>query len=159
MRAGIILEALCERYRVSLLVVPLSVSDEQVPDIFKCRCESVIVVPSVPDLDSALRQAGQVYQGREFDIVHVFRLAALPFARPYLRQAGDFPQQHLDLDDIESKTRKRIAALYHMTGNAEMAAREDAGSKRAQMLEIAAFRMFDRVYVCSDADRTELLDR
>ena len=53
----------------------------------------------------------QVWKGERFDVVHVFRLAMLPVAQPYLGGLLRRPQRHLDLDDIESATRRRLAAL------------------------------------------------
>jgi glycosyltransferase involved in cell wall biosynthesis len=94
--------------------------------------------------------------GAAYDIVHVFRLAGLALAKPYLDSAG---RRHLDLDDIESKTHKRIAALFRGNGEMEAAERELAESRRCELLEVAVFRKFDRVYVCSDADRDILAPR
>jgi polysaccharide biosynthesis protein PslH len=94
--------------------------------------------------------------GTSYDIVHVFRLAGLALAKPYLESAG---RRHLDLDDIESKTHQRIAALFRGNGQMEAAERELAESRRCELLEIAVFRRFDRLYVCSDADRDILTPR
>lgn len=91
-----------------------------------------------------------------FDLVHVFRLAALPLAKPYMGAAGT---HHLDLDDIESRTHRRIAAIARANGDAPVAEWALAESRRYELLEIAAFRKFDRVYVCSDADRATLAAR
>lgn len=91
-----------------------------------------------------------------FDIVHVFRLAAMAAAKPYLASAR---RRHLDLDDIESKTHKRIEALCRANGLVEAADREEAESRRCELLETAIFRSFDRVYVCSEADRDALAQR
>jgi glycosyltransferase involved in cell wall biosynthesis len=65
----------------------------------------------------------------------------------------------LDLDDLESKTRRRLAALCRANGDTELASREDAEARRSEMLEVAAYRKVDRVYVCSEADRREALAR
>jgi glycosyltransferase involved in cell wall biosynthesis len=91
-----------------------------------------------------------------FDVIHVFRLAALPLAKPYLSAAG---RRHLDLDDIESRTHRRIETIARANGHAVMAAWAQAECRRFELLEIAAFRKFDRVYVCSEADRTSLAAR
>ncbi|MGA2597329.1 MAG: glycosyltransferase [Bryobacteraceae bacterium] len=113
----------------------------------------------------ALRETCQVWvamPGRTpapdppFDIVHVFRLAAMAAAKPYLASAR---RRHLDLDDIESKTHKRIEALCRANGLVEAADREEAESRRCELLETAIFRSFDRVYVCSEADRDALAQR
>src|SRR5436190_1127152 len=114
---------------------------------------------------SALRGVYQVYLAtpeaappvdEAFDVVHVFRLAALPLAAPYLKAARE---RHLDLDDIESQTHRRIATVATSNGHEAMASSARAEARRFEMLEIAAFRKFDRVYVCSEADRASLAAR
>ena len=106
-----------------------------------------------------LEQAGRAFQDGPFDVVHIFRLAMLPFARAYLGGPGRRPQRHLDLDDIESTTRRRLAELYRRNGNDLLADFEQREAERARALEAEALRCFDRVYVCSDGDREQLRDR
>jgi glycosyltransferase involved in cell wall biosynthesis len=91
--------------------------------------------------------------------VHVFRLATLPFSQPYLGGFFRRPRRHLDLDDIESLTRRRLAALYRQNGESAMAAHEEVQATRCERLEEEAFRRFDRVYVCSASDRDKLESR
>lgn len=159
MRAGMVLEALAERHRVSLLVIPCFGSMNERPlEIFKAMCENVVVI-APGDPQTRIQQAGAAYAAREFDVIHVFRLTTVPFARPYFTKSETRPRRYLDLDDIDSKTHRRIAALYRIAGNSVMAEREDAQSKRMELLEIASFRMFDRVYVCSEQDQRELKER
>ena len=121
MRSEMVLEALREKYEVSL---------------------------ATPDEAPA--------SGERFDVVHVYRLAALPLAKPFLEAAG---QRHLDLDDIESRTHKRIAALARGNSHDEIASWASAESRRFELLEIATLRRFDRVYVCSEIDRAFLAGR
>lgn len=160
MRAGMVLEALAERYRVSLLAVPLYPSFEpEISQAFLPLCENTRVIPPCPDPQHRIREAGEAFREHEFDIIHVFRLSAMPFARPYFSEPRGRVQRHLDLDDIESKTHRRIAALHRDGGDESRACREQAESRRFEMLETAAFRIFDRVYVCAEADKQELLNR
>ena len=91
--------------------------------------------------------------GTSYDTVHVFRLAAWGLAKPYLASAG---ARHLDLDDIESRTHGRIEALYRANGLMRAAHSEAAEKRRNELLEVAAFHSFERIYVCSDADRVAL---
>jgi glycosyltransferase involved in cell wall biosynthesis len=100
------------------------------------------------------------FRGERFDVVHVFRLAALPYARPWLDPpSGQRPERHLDLDDVESITRRRLAALYRLNGAEAMARYEEAEAERAEALEREVLERFDRVYVCSECDRAALLGR
>jgi glycosyltransferase involved in cell wall biosynthesis len=99
---------------------------------------------------------GSPADGARFDVVHVFRLAAVGLAKPWLRSAR---QRHLDLDDIESNTHRRIEALSRANGHTEIADWALAERRRYELLEVAAFRSFDRIYVCSEADRASLIPR
>jgi glycosyltransferase involved in cell wall biosynthesis len=80
----------------------------------------------------------------------------LPFARPYIAGAGSSTRRHLDLDDVESVTRRRLAELYRAHGRAAVADREEEAARRSAILEAEVWRDFDRVYVCSNQDRAML---
>ena len=163
MRAGAVLEALSENYHISLLVAPASdynIFDRKLPASLRKLCDDAVVVPPKGDLHYRIQESSDIYRDQRFDIVHVFRLAAIPFARPYLNRTHRIgTRHHLDLDDIESKTHRRIAELYREAGNAAMTAEEEEKARRLELLETVAFRIFDRIYVCSEADRRDLLNR
>jgi polysaccharide biosynthesis protein PslH len=151
MRAGMVLEALAATHRVALLVVPVYRSfDGDIPDVLRVLCDNCAVVSQ--------SEAADVYRDRSFSTVHVFRLASMAAARSYLDAAGR-PFRQLDLDDLESKTRRRLAALCRANGDTELALREESQARRSELLETAAYRRFDRVFVCSDADRREVTPR
>jgi polysaccharide biosynthesis protein PslH len=105
------------------------------------------------------RAASAPFAAETLDIVHVFRLAMVPFARQYFGPSRQGPQRHLDLDDIESSTRRRIADLYRLNGNQALARLEDLAVERAEELETVALRDLDRIYVCSEQDRQTLSRR
>ena len=96
---------------------------------------------------------------QRFDVVHAFRLAMLPYAAPYWGRAPDGPARHLDLDDVESTTRGRIAALLRDHGEEARARHEEGEAASARRDEGAALAELDRVYVCSEADRLALAPR
>ena len=149
MRAGMVLEALARVYRTSLLVVPLYPPlDSPVPEFFQSLCESAVCVEP--------GAAAEAYRSQRFDAIHVFRLSALPFARAFF---GESRFRCLDLDDIESLTHRRIAALYRANGDAKNADAAEAKAQRYGLLEGLAFRQVDRVCVCSRNDRKLLLSR
>jgi len=158
MRAGIVLEALCESHRVSLVVIPLqSAPETQVPEFLQRLCENTAILPPGESTADLIPQiAGN---GHGFETIHVFRLAAMAYLHDYLRQVHGHGRLHLDLDDIESKTNRRIAELYRRVGNDAMGDRTLASAQTALLMEAVAFRLFDRVYVCSEGDRLELSDR
>jgi polysaccharide biosynthesis protein PslH len=97
----------------------------------------------------------RAYAVETFDRVHVFRLYMAPFIEPLLerRFAGTL---QLDLDDIESLTRRRLSDLYRLNADAKMAdiARRDA--EQYERLERRLLPSFDRVFVCSSVDKAKL---
>jgi polysaccharide biosynthesis protein PslH len=186
MRAGTVLRALAEHHSISLLIVRLYAPfDTPVPVEIADLCRQVAVVPAsldaprpssliprpwrrlfrrcspvgpLPASDLA-EPARQVFRDVPFDVVHVFRLAMLRFARPYLGVSGRRPLRDLDLDDVESITRRRLAQLYRQNGNEPMARFEELEAELAEAVEAEVLRDFDRVYVCSELDRERLRGR
>ena len=143
MRAGMVLEALASHHSVSLLVKPFYPPFGPIPDVFVRMCRRVAVGRSF-------------YRLRRFDVVHVFRLASVATARPFLKSSA---QHHLDIDDIESETHQRLAALCRANGDLALAAMEEHWAKASAAFESKALGAFDRVYVCSKIDREKLLQR
>ena len=99
MRAGATLQAFARQFRVTLLVVPRYPSPAGLSAEIRACCEEVAVVPAgawdaAPVRHGAPRwmprraRAGQAVRPRfrdePYDVVHVFRLAAWPFARSWL---------------------------------------------------------------------------
>jgi polysaccharide biosynthesis protein PslH len=186
MRAGMVLEILSRHYSVSLLVVRRYLPyDGPLPVAMERLCSRVVLVradhtPLKPSLTwrrpllraftraqsgrsplsrSPIEEASKAFASLPFDVVHVFRMAMLPFARPYLDVPGQPPKRHLDLDDIESVTHERLAGLYRLNGHSERARVEEAAAERARVLETEILQSFDRLYVCSESDRANLGNR
>ena len=90
--------------------------------------------------------------------MHVYRLASLAAAKPYLNDDRT-GARHVDMDDIDSKTLRRIAALQRENHADALADQNEAAARKAELLEVIAVRQFQRLYVCSEADRQELLPR
>jgi len=86
-----------------------------------------------------------------FQVIHVFRLYTVDFANPYLQQTPT-PRVHLDLDDIETISRRRIAARYRHHGLTREAEAEEATARDADRSHQTVLPRFDRIYVCSRAD-------
>ena len=140
-RAGNVLRALAPSYRVHLHVLPLYARwDEQLVPELAALCDEVSEGPAV---DAA-----------PVDVLHVFRLAALPYARRC--PAGE---RHADLDDIEPKTYRRLAALHRLNGEDERARLMENEARRYEPLEAEVLDSWERAYVCSEADRVELTGR
>jgi glycosyltransferase involved in cell wall biosynthesis len=110
-------------------------------------------------VDLRAGRAAKAFENTPFDVVHIFRLAALPYAESYLDpKARRPPQRHLDLDEIESVTHSRIAALCRATGHNEAARREEEAAQRCAALEQRVLKQLDRIYVSSKIERSRLVD-
>lgn len=170
MRAASVLKILTEHYRVSVLIIPRysSAAASDLPDWLSARCENVRwAAPPVSysELDTHnpaqisawTEAAGRAYATEEFDIVHVFRMATLECSERYLSRTLDRAVEwHLDIDDVESRTLERLHALNQRRAGvaatqAEMRQRDGLAATERQIL-----RTWDRVYVCSPADREYL---
>ena len=159
MRAGTVLEVLAQRHDLHLLVVPLYASvTPRLPEPLEKMCRRAEIASPRQRQRGGLLPAG-IWGVPRFDVVHVFRLATLPFSRPYLGRLFRRPRRHLDLDDIESLTHRRLASLYRQNGDSAMAAREESEAARCETREDEVLRTFDRVYVCSASDRSRLAGR
>jgi polysaccharide biosynthesis protein PslH len=159
MRAGTVLEVLAARYDVDLLVVPLYAAvTPSIPEPLEMLCRRAEIVSPRPPRRGWLRPAG-MWRYTRFDVVHVFRLVTLRFSEPYRRGLFQRPRLHLDLDDIESLTHRRLASLYRQNGGDAMARYEESEAAASEMLENAALGRVDRVYVCSNSDRQKLEGR
>jgi len=143
MRAWNVLEALATHYRVHLHVVPLYAPSADLTPELQALCEEIVEAPTP-----------LAFPDRRFDVVHALRLAVLPFARAAAGEA-----RHVDLDDVEPKTYRRLAALHRLVGDGERAEAMEREALRYEPLEEEALESWDRVYVCSEPDRDELAAR
>lgn len=160
MRAGAVLELLAAHYTVYLLIAPLYAAfDPRMPERLQALCHSVVIVPPIPPRPQSWFRPRPVFGSTRFVVIHIFRLSMLPFAEPYLNRFWHRPARHLDMDDIESVTRSRIAELCRSNGEFSVADYEEAEALRQQPVEDEALRRFDRVYVCSEIDRRRLSGR
>ncbi|MCC7103593.1 MAG: glycosyltransferase [Chloroflexi bacterium] len=154
MRAGAVLHALAERFELSLHVAGLYPPFVPVPDELARLCRRISVTR--PGLQPSASETPFV--GESFAVLHVFRLATLPVAYSLLASVA-VRKRHLDLDDVESRTGRRLAELYRLSGLVAEAESASRDADRAGALEAEVLRSFDRVYVCSDADRQLLRGR
>jgi glycosyltransferase involved in cell wall biosynthesis len=158
MRAGLVLEALSARHAVSLLVFRLYAGPgEDLPPELRRLCRRTAILPpggaKTPGFWARRIGALAPFHRASFDVIHVFRLATLPLVHSLLERRVPRPRLHLDLDDIDSVTRTRIAALCRANGDLTAAVLEDAEARRAISAEREALHTADRVYVSSEADR------
>ncbi|MEZ4552475.1 MAG: glycosyltransferase [Dehalococcoidia bacterium] len=91
----------------------------------------------------------------DVDVVHAFRLYTAPVVLALARRAPR-ARLHLDLDDIESVTHERIAALHERNGLLDAARAEDAEARRFADAERDLLPRFQRLYCCSGVDAARL---
>jgi glycosyltransferase involved in cell wall biosynthesis len=151
MRAAQVLRALTAHYAVTLRVLPIAGSPStQVSPLLTSLCESSEVLPD----------SGSHLAGESFDVVHLLGLTTLSVVQRVELTAGrNATAWHLDLCDIESTLRGRLAALYRANGEVPPAAADQHAAELAYRAEALVLRTFDRVYVCSELDRTTLAAR
>jgi glycosyltransferase involved in cell wall biosynthesis len=186
MRSGMVLQLLSKHYSLSLLVVRLYPPyDAPLPATIARLCSRAVLVSErrtaqkpllfplqqvltrfgrtmgnePPLARTQMEEAGTAFEDDSFDVVHVFRIVMLPFARSYIEVPDQTLQRHLDLDDVESTTHRRLADLYRLNGKNTLAQAEDARAERAGVLETQVLGSFDRLYVCSEEDKARLPSR
>jgi glycosyltransferase involved in cell wall biosynthesis len=167
-----VLSLLADRYDVSLAVAPLYGSPAaSLPAAVANICRDVVFLPIGPvqpdpvwSWRKLLRWKGadvrKLLADPSFDVVHMFRLAMLPFARGSLKALQAHQTAwHLDLDDVESVTNARLGALHRSTGKSALADAADREANRCAKLEAEVLGTLDRVYVCSRLDQQRLHGR
>ena len=183
MRAGAVLEGLSTLSQVHLLIVPIQDprrttlspriglwSAQQrvirLTRLRRCllRIGGLLSKPRSPHewrfaSVRTVHQAALAFQGIEFDYIHVFRLYMTPFAEPYLRSQKHLKARFLDLDDLESVTRQRLANLYQANGLHFRARREQQASESYARIERQLLPQFDVIFVCSGQDKQQLKAR
>jgi glycosyltransferase involved in cell wall biosynthesis len=96
-----------------------------------------------------------VFRHVSFDAIHVFRLYMEPFAAPY-RKANPAAMTQLDLDEVESVTRRRLAALHRLNGETGRAIEWSADAHSYERMERSTLRHYGRVFVSSKPERERL---
>ncbi len=94
---------------------------------------------------------------RDFERVHVFRLYVVPLLDALATDAS-WRHAQLDLDELESHTRQRLAPLHAGFGDVGAAARTRIEARQYAVIERARLRAFERVFVCSEVERARLVD-
>ena len=172
MRSGLVLEQLAAHYDVSLLAVPVHghVAARVPLSIARLSAGGHVTLPparpSLADLAASARRianaetdhaspahAPDAFAGIAFSAVHVYRLTALPFAAPYLTTVRR-PVRSIDLDEVESATRLRLAGTFGPGDRRGRLMRVEAGVFAE--VERTVIDAFEHVYVCSPRELAAL---
>ena len=105
-----------------------------------------------------MKSAARAYAGINFEVIHVFRLYMVPYAHLFLNKTFSGICQ-LDLDEVESLTRRNLSELYRSNGNKVMARQIAHESKLYEDMERNSLSHFDRVFVSSDLDKVRISDQ
>jgi glycosyltransferase involved in cell wall biosynthesis len=98
------------------------------------------------------------YGGKDFDVVHVFRLYTVS-AIEILERTTSKPYLQLDIDDLESDTRFKMAEIQRMRGSRSMAGVVSLEGKKYRQLEHIQLPQFDKVFVSSERDKAALEEK
>jgi polysaccharide biosynthesis protein PslH len=107
--------------------------------------------------EPAIAEIADIYHSVAFEVVHVFRLYMAPFAEPYLKLKPPGGCR-LDMDDYESETHRRLAAMYAAAGDGTAAAMEQAEAQKYLHLERGYIGRFERMFVASEIDRRKFAE-
>jgi glycosyltransferase involved in cell wall biosynthesis len=189
MHAATMLRCLARYYRIHLLVIPREEGiAPQVGNDIDAVCEAWAVVPpayasSLPSFpatdpdemplsglvpaprawrrasEETLEDAFAQFEDVRFDVVHTCRLLTAPFAEPYLQRSTTRPVWHLDLNEVESINRWKLANLYRARGDLAEAELNEDEAVRYAAAEAGVLPRCDRVFVVSDVESEALRAR
>ncbi|MEZ0216546.1 MAG: glycosyltransferase [Rariglobus sp.] len=105
-------------------------------------------VPSPARLEIAKQLAGNT----PFLVIHAFRMTMVPYTLAIAGAQISRPRLHLDIDDVESTTHARIAALALANRDSALHRREHINALAYARCERTLLPPFDRLYVGSSND-------
>jgi glycosyltransferase involved in cell wall biosynthesis len=94
------------------------------------------------------KRAVHALAGAHFPVVHVFRFYHYPYALS-LPASRARPILQLDLDEIDSSTRRSLADLFFKTGRRRTARRMLREARKYEAYERRALSFFDRIFLSS----------
>lgn len=93
---------------------------------------------------------------RRFEVVHAYRFSMARFALELQKDQSDSTYFHLDIDDIESICARRRAGLLLRNNEIDQVGYHGYLARAYARAERILLPRFDRLYVCSEVDRTKL---
>lgn len=160
MRARFTLESLSRRHEVQL-VSPRSTSigsrvrrwtHDSLPKFYNA-CFSIPSDWEEPG-SSSCRSASLEMMAHQPELIHVFRFYKAPFVTALLGKVSC----QLDLDESEANTRRRLADLARLNGDALRASMWESEAKFFAQAEDKLLPAFERIFVSSDCERGLLLE-
>lgn len=186
MRAYAVLRALSRKYAVHLLTLNHPSADPDARSALAALCEQAAFVPiglwsrrnetirgivarwpgtyrllfREPYEWRQVSRAGIAFPFalRSYDVVHVFRCYMIPILDRLAAEIS-WRRSQLDVDDIESRTRRGLAAMHRMNGAAGPMLRQEVEAMQYERIEKERLHRFDRVFAASPADRNLLREQ
>lgn len=104
------------------------------------------------------KKINQSFSGIHFDMIHVFRLYMVPYVKDVL-ELNSRQYLQLDLDDIESITRRRLSELYELNGERRISGLVGLEASQYEEMEREQLPLFDQVFVCSEVDKSKIYEK
>ncbi len=161
-RAGIALQLLAERHRVTVIHVAQWPIDATVVDDRWVRSQAAAYhrIAYPPESHAAQMLVAEHLSGMEVAALYVFRLSTVTFALQVIALlCRSFPPNALDLDDDECARTEKFIPIREASGD-----RRTADAERARLSQLLAFQRllllrFDICYLASPAERDVLARR
>lgn len=102
-----------------------------------------------------VREAASAFAAIQFDRLHLFRFYMEPFATPY-RAASPEARVQVDLDEVESLTRFRLAELHELNDERRPARNWRRDARAYERAEAASLPRYDRLFVSSSVEKERL---
>lgn len=129
------------------------------PSSWKAMLATVLRVPPARQRKAAAAKLAQSLGSRAFDVVHCFRLITAPALILLKKNGVVFGRAVLDMDDYESRTKKRYAqTLLRRQGWLQSFVGE-MEARAWYRFESRVMEAFDDLCVCSELDRRLLSER
>jgi hypothetical protein len=150
MRVAATLQALSHDHQVSLLVIDLYRRQRFHNDLTFAKAWCSLASVCAPSAEPYQWP----YLTRAFNVIHVCRLATVPFANRYLyAETNVNARRTLDFDDYESLTRLNFARLAASQGDSLRALLEQNTAIHFRHLEQSVLARFDTILLSNENDR------
>jgi glycosyltransferase involved in cell wall biosynthesis len=176
------LTALARTYCVHLLLVLPNPGEVRIPASLRGLCQDIEIISRTRHTDWSFRfwwrwrrwhgdtLAGELAcpeflrktrawgRSEPFRHIHVFRLYLSPLAQALMRRFPSAPTS-LDMDDLESKTRRSMAAVHHYRGERQLALFCLREARLYRRLEDNFLPLVQKIFTASVLDQATLARR
>ncbi|MDD4650644.1 MAG: glycosyltransferase family 4 protein [Methanothrix sp.] len=105
-----------------------------------------------------LREIDQSIFKAHYDMIHVFRIYMVPYVQNMLA-INSRRYLQLDMDDIESITRRRLGKLYEINGELRASRRMEREADQYEEMEMSVLPLFDQICLCSEIDKHKIAEK